>query len=302
MKDIIVIGAGPAGLAAAAYAIRKRLDVLVVSPDVGGKTNHALTLPWTEEHQVIRAKEVVESFKRELDYIGFSHNPGRVKHVDAAAEGFTVHLLSGKTESCRALVLATGIERVPLDVPGEVKYLSRGLGYSLVSYSHLFIDRSVFLTGNGPRVLRSAFEVAIHASRVTVNLEPAAEFDAETVKSLGALHNVTIIPGGTVTEFRGREFAEEVVVRHDDGTIGTIRADGFFVEREPVPSSLPFAHLVSLDERGRVVVDIDARTSRIGIFAAGDLTNVRQEQVLIALGEGAKAALAAYEYLLSINR
>ncbi len=302
MRDIIIIGAGPAGLAAAAYAIRKRLDVLVIAPDVGGKTNHPLTLPWIDEHQVIRAKEVVESFKRELDYIGFLHNPARVKHVDAVAEGFTVHLLSGQTESCHALILATGIERVPLDVPGEMKYLSLGLGYSVISYSHLFIERSVFLTGNGPRVLRSAFDVALHASRVTVNLEPAGEFDAENTRKLGELQNVTIISGGTVTEFRGREFAEEVDVRHGDGTNGTIRADGFFVEREPVPSSLPFAHLVELDERGRVVVDIDARTSRAGIFAAGDLTVVRQEQVLIALGEGAKAALAAYDYLFTINR
>ncbi len=302
MRDLVIIGAGPAGLSAAAYAIRKRLDVLVVSPDIGGKTNHPFTLPWIDDYQVIRAKEVVTSFKRELDYISFSHRRDSVKAVEAEDPGFAVRMTSGQSESCRALIVATGVQRVPLDVSGEREFLSRGLGYSSVSYSHLFIDRTVFLTGNGPRLLRSAFDVALHARSVLVNLEPDGEYDAGLIAKLGALKNVTLVSDGTVVEFAGREYAESVKVQHRNGATDAFEADGFFVEREPVPASLALAELVKLDPHGCIEVDLDCRTSRPGIFAAGDVTTVRQEQVLIALGDGAKAALAAYDYLLTSAR
>lgn len=302
MRDLVIMGAGPAGLSAAAYAIRKRLDVLVISPDIGGKTNHPFTLPWMDDYQVIRAKEVVSSFKRELDYIGFSHRRDSAKAVEAEAEGFAVRLTSGRTETCRTLIVATGVQRVPLDVPGEQKFLSRGLGYSSVSYSHLFIDRTVFLTGNGPRLLRSAFDVALHARSVLVNLEPDGNYEPELVAKLGGLRNVTLVPDGTVTEFAGRDYAESVTVQLNNGAADTYHADGFFVEREPIPASLAVADLVKLDPHGCIDVDLDCRTSRPGVFAAGDVTTVRQEQVLIALGDGAKAALAAYDYLLTVSR
>ncbi|WP_455381911.1 NAD(P)/FAD-dependent oxidoreductase, partial [Salinispira pacifica] len=244
MRDLVIMGAGPAGLSAAAYAIRKRLDLLVISPDLGGKTNYHFTLPWMDDFQVIRANETVASFKRELDYIGFSHRRDTVKAVELAGSGFVVHTTSGQTEESHALIIATGASQVPLDVPGERKFLSRGLGYSAVSYSHLFIDRTVFLTGNGPRVLRAAFDAALHAAQVVTVLEPVGEYDPSVLAALRKRKNVTLVEGGSIVEFRGREFAEEVVVRDRDSDLRTYRADGFFVERQPVPASLPVAELL----------------------------------------------------------
>lgn len=312
MHDLIIIGAGPAGLAAAAYAIRKRLDVLVISPDTGGKTNHPFALPWLHDYQVIRGKEVVSSFKRELEYIDFARRREQVNHVDhiaadsttggAGGDQFVVHTLSGDTETGRALIVATGSDRVPLDVPGELVYLSRGVGYSAISYSHLFIDRTVFLIGNGPRVISSALDLALHAAHVTVVIETdgAAPGPAEAERTLllERTANVTVLRNAAVREFRGSEYAETVVITRDDGTEERLHADGFFIEREPIPVSLPVADLVHLDAHGKIVVDVDCRTSRAGVFAAGDVTNVRSEQVLVALGEGSKAALSAYDYLL----
>lgn len=302
MRDLIIAGAGPAGLAASAYAIRKRLDVLVVSPDVGGKTNYPFSLPWMDEYQVIRGKEVVAGFKRELEYIQFAHLRDTVKQVDAGADSLVVHTGSGTSEECHALIVATGAGRVPLDVPGERKYLSRGLGYSAISYSHLFIDRTVLLIGNGPRLLASALDVALHAASVIVILEPNGSFEADDLQLIESNERITVLRDCTISEFKGKEFAEEAVVRFPDNRTETFRADGFFIEREPIPVSLAVAELVTLDDHGRIVVDMDNRTSHPGVFAAGDVTIVRREQVLVSLGEGTKAALSAYDYLLNRKR
>ena len=296
MHDLIIVGAGPAGLAAALYATRKRLDFLVLSKDLGGKANYQINLPDIDEHQVIRAKELVTIYKSRLEYLRHSYRLEGVKSVRKIKEGFEVEGDKGSVESSRALIVATGTSIKRLAVPGEMRFLSRGIGSSAISYSHLLNGRRVFLIGNTDRVLDSVVELSIHSDKVTLVLEEGT-YDPELLKYVRSLDRVDIIQDGIVSEFRGDDTARGVVVSAGDGE-RVIEADAFFLESEPRPNTSFLSEVVRLDDNGFVPVDSSNMTSVEGLFAAGDVTGNGFEQILVALGEGAKAALSAYHFLL----
>jgi thioredoxin reductase len=298
MYDLIIVGGGPAGLTATVYAIRKRLNVLLVSKDLGGKTNYHLSLPWVEDYQVIRGLEVVNKFRSELEYLKFARHMERVERIERQPDGFAVHTRGGGELLTRALIIATGTKQVRLTVPGEKEYIMRGLCYSALSYAPLFIDRKTAVVGSGDLALRSAAELATVAQHVHVIGLTGEALHTPLGKKLQTAQNVTILAGHQVVEVQGNGFAQRLVVKDPDGREEGIEAEGTFVEMGLVPNSQMVAGLVDLDEKGRIKVDGYARTSIPGIFAAGDVTDSYAEQVLVAVGDGAKAALSAYEYLL----
>jgi alkyl hydroperoxide reductase subunit F len=298
MYDLIIIGGGPAGLTAMIYAIRKRLNALLVSKDLGGKTMWRLELPWVEEYQVIKGLEVVNKFKSELEYLSFARHMEAVDKVEKREQGFCVITKGGGELMAKAVIVATGSKQERLGVPGEKEFLMRGLCYSALSYAPLFIDRKTAVIGDSELALRSTAELATVAKHVTL-----VGASAETLKSaLGEKvknsPNVTILEKYQVTEVKGDRFAERLVVRSPQGESQEIEAEGTFIELGLVPNSQMVADLVKLDSQGRICVDCFCRTNMPGIFAAGDVTDTFAEQVLIAVGEGAKAALSAYDYLL----
>jgi thioredoxin reductase len=176
----------------------------------------------------------------------------------------------------------------------------RGVGYSALSYAPLFIDKKTVVIGDGELALRSAAELATVASHVHL-VGPSQEALQSTLgKKLQAARNVTILENYTTAEVKGNGYAEMVVVKSPDGKELEIQTDGTFIEMALLPNSQMVAQLVALDEQGRIKVDCYARTSVPGIFAAGDVTNIYAEQVLVAVGDGAKAALSAYDFLLPL--
>lgn len=298
MYDLIVIGGGPAGLTATMYAIRKRLDVLLISKDLGGKTNYHLELPDVEQYQIIRGVEVVNKFKSELEYLDFARRLEPVREVRQQDDHFVVHTWSDEALPARAVIVATGTRQRWLNVPGERKYLSRGLCYSAASYAPLFIDKRTVVIGDGELALRSTAELAIVAAHVHLIGPTTAILDTPLGRKLRSATNVTILEGYEVVQILGNGYARRVVVESPQGQEADIPADGMFVEMALIPNSELVAGLVELDEYGRIVVDSHTRTSVPGVFAAGDVTNGFAEQVLVAVGEGVKAALSTYEYLL----
>ena len=298
MLDLIIVGGGPAGLTAAVYALNKRLDTLLISEDLGGKTAYEFKLRGYEGHEVIRGGDLVENFKRQLEYVHFAHQADRVTKVVAENKNFAVLTQSGKRYEARAVIIATGALPKRLDVPGEKKLIGKGLSYSALSHAQLFIEREAALFGSSHRALSAAAEFAWIAKRVHLILPDAGEIDSPLGKKLRANPKVTLYEKSELKEVRGDEFVESVVV---DGKGGKkeIPVDGLFVELGVVPGSQPAADLGITDDNGRIKVDCACATSKPGVFAAGDVTDVFIEQVLIAVGEGAKAALSAYEYLLN---
>jgi len=293
MPELLIIGGGPAGLTAAVYAVRRRLDVLLISPELGGMTLFRPSLPGFEEHRLIRGGELVSRFVKELEYLQFAHSLAAVDRLEATGQGFRAHLAGGQTLEARAVILATGCTAAPLEVPGERELFLKGVFGSATSYAPLFLDRTVLVAGDGPRAARSASELA--ASGAKVFLVGASGLPASWAAAAGG---VTLLEGTRLQAIRGSKSVEEVVLEERDGTRRTLRVDAVFAEREPRPNSgLLAAGLAELDGSGFVRVDSRCRTRRPGLFAAGDVTDVHREQILVAVGEGAKACLSAMDYL-----
>ncbi len=298
MYDLIIIGGGPAGLTAAIYAIRKRLNVLLLSKDLGGKTNYHLSLPWIEEYQVIKGLEIVNKFRTELEYLDFARHFESVEKVKKKDGHFSITTRGGTKLESKAVIIATGTRQVRMDVPGEKEYTMKGLCYSALSYAPLFIDKEVIVIGGGELALRSASELSTVAKQVTMvcsNGEGASSPLGQKLQSAG---NVKIMKDCEIVEVLGDEFARKLVLKDETGSLNEYSADGMFVEKALTPNTTMVMGLVKLDDQGRIIVDCGCNTNVPGLFAAGDVTNIYAEQVLIAVGEGAKAALSAYEYLL----
>jgi len=297
MYDLIIVGGGPAGLTAAIYAIRKRLNVMLVSNDLGGKTNYFIDLPWTETHQVIRGGDVVTKFRRELEYLDFVHRLEPVELISRKNDVFTVK--TSETElATQSIILATGSRVKHLDVPGEQKFVGRGVSFSAISYAPLFIGKHTIVIGDGMLALRAIAELVQIADSVHLVAPSRGVLDTPMAKSLVTDRvKVVVLEGHQVKAIEGDDFARRVVLTTPEGQEKTLDTDGIFVELGLIPNVEMVKGLVNLDDQGRVIVDNRNRTSCPGLFAAGDVTNAFAEQVLIAVGEGAKAALSAYEYL-----
>lgn len=297
MYDLIILGGGPAGLTATVYALRKRLNVLLITRDLGGKTNYRLQLPFVEKHLVITGEEVVSRFANEIEYLEFSRVFEKTEKVEKTKNGYKVNTHEGNTYEAKAIIVATGALGRLLKVPGEKEFMMRGLCYSAVSYAPLFIEREVVVIGDTKLALRSTAELARIAQKVTLVAPSHGELDTPMGANVLKAKNVEVLEGYQVDEVLGDAYARSLVVSKNGDTT-ELTGDAFFVELELQPQSEIVKDIVDLDQQGRIKIDARNRTSTQGLFAAGDVTDVIAEQVLIAVGEGAKAALAAYEYIL----
>lgn len=300
MYDLIIVGGGPAGLTAAVYAIRKRLNVLLVSEDLGGKTNYHMVLPGMEMHQVIRGVEVVDRFRRELSYLDFTVRSEKAQTLEKKDDLFTVKTAGGAELMAKSVILATGSRVKHLNVPGEEGYMGRGLSYSAISHAPLFIGKHTTVIGDGKLALRAVAELAQVSNTVHLVAPTHGTLDMPMAKRLMTdKMKVVVLEGYKVKAIEGNGFADKVVLETPEGKEAEIGTDGIFVELGLIPNSKLVKELVDLDDQGRVIVDNRNRTNCPGLFAAGDVTDAFAEQVLIAVGEGAKAGLSAYEYLLT---
>ncbi len=300
MYDLIIVGGGPAGLTAAIYAIRRHLNVLLISEDLNGKTNYHLTLPGMEMHQVIRGVEVVDKFRRELEYLDFACRLEQVEKIEKQNSHFVVTTAGNVELTAKSIIFATGSRVKHLNVPGEMDYIGRGLSYSAVSYAPLFVGKHTVVIGDGKLALRATAELAQVADTVHLVAPTHGALDTPFAKGLLAKDQmkVVVFEDHKVKAIEGNGFADRIVLENPEGTEAEIHADGFFIELGLLPNTDLVKGLVELDDQGRVIVDNRNRTNCLGLFAAGDVTNAYVEQVLIAVGEGAKAALSACEYLV----
>lgn len=300
MYDLIIVGGGPAGLTAAIYAIRKRLDVFLISQDLGGKTNYRMELSDMEDHLVIRGVEIVDKFWRELDYLEFARRLDPVKAIHKKGEIFDVITAEDDSLQARSVILATGSRVRHLGVPGEDEFIGRGLSYSAISYAPLFLGKQTAVVGDGALALRAVNELSLVAETVNLVIRSGEILESRLARHFLGNPKVVIWEGYSVEAILGADFAERLIIKAPDGTREELAVDGIFVELGLIPNSEMVRDLVDLDDEGRVMVDNVNRTSCPGLFAAGDVTDAYAEQVLIAVGEGAKAALSAFNYLMPV--
>lgn len=303
MYDLIILGGGPAGLTATVYAIHKRLETLLITEDLGGKANYRMHIRGLEGYETINGEEVVRKFQSQVEYLDFARLMDRAADVQAlhgkdGDEHFKVTTESGTSFVSRALIVATGAQPRVLNVPGERSLLGLGLSYSAISHAPLFWGKDTAVVGSDDLAFRAVCELATLSSRVFLVAPDPLPKDSPCLRKAESFDNVVVLDGFSLTGVGGSPYLESMNVRSPGGEEQTIPVKGVFVELGLIPNSRLVANLVDLDGEGRIVVNCRGETSHQGIYAAGDVTNSYAEQVLIAIGDGAKAVLSAYEYLL----
>lgn len=316
MHDLIIVGGGAAGLAAAAYALDKQIDVMVVYENLGGKINQKFTMhadtdflvghilvhldvPGAAQEAAPRlGADTVHEFERQVTTQRGRALFDRVRAVTKQGDGFSVETERSGALQAAAVIIASGVAPKQLAIPGAREFINHGLGYSPVSFARALDGKTAVVIGCTPRALRGAAELARNAAQVYL-VEPAvAPRDNPLLAVLRRHPNVEILEGFQVTEVTGDSSVDTVTVEHD-GKIRRLTVDAAFADVGLMPNSGMVKGLVNTDDDGFIVVDGFNATSVPGLFAAGDVTTVFGEHTLIAIGEGARAAVSAHDYLLA---
>lgn len=297
--DMIIIGGGPAGLAAAAYALHAQLSVALIAPDLGGKVTYPFALRDMPARDTVWGASLVRELEMRVRNNLDHHFNADVTQLQRLPDGrFSVHLNAGAEQTARTIVLATGARPQRLYVPGETEYWGRGVSFSAISHAPFFHERTVAVVGAGTRAVSAVLTLAPIARQIYFIVSRAQELRDTPASALALNHpKVLVFRNWEVQQIAGDEFVRTIDLVGSNGEIRLLDVDGVFIQFGLVPNNSLVRDYVALDEDGHVMVNQRCETNVPGLFAAGDLTNVHAEQVPVSLGEGAKAALAAWEYL-----
>ncbi|MBC7247551.1 MAG: FAD-dependent oxidoreductase [Actinobacteria bacterium] len=303
MYDVIIVGAGPAGLSAGVYCARKMLNTLVISGNVGGQAAWSWEVENYLGYQLITGVELVERFRDHLDNFSVELLEGKNVAALRREEGiFLARTEGGEEYRAHAAIAASGKLPRKLGVPGEDEYRGRGVAYCSTCDAPLFRGKRVAVVGGGNSALDAALQLAQIAEKVYVITNEGA-LGGDEIRRRQVLDSplVEVLTSSQVTAIRGETFVKGIsLARRGEET--SLEVQGVFIEIGSVPSTAYLPPEVRLNEIGEIVIDSNNRTSLPGLFAAGDVTNVMEKQIIIAAGEGAKAALAAYSWLVENER
>lgn len=296
---MIIIGAGPAGLSAGVYCARKMLDTLVISSNVGGQAAWSWEVENYLGYQLISGAELVERFRDHLENFKVQLLEGRTVVSLCREKGrFRVATDKGEEYYSKAAIAASGKVPRKLGVPGEDEFRGRGVAYCATCDAPLFRGRRVAVVGGGNSALDAALQLAQIADMVHVlTIEPTLDGDEIRRRQVLDSPKVEVRTSSRVLAIRGTTFVEGIEFS-SGGREESLEVQGVFIEIGSVPSTAYLPPEVELNPAGEIVIDANNRTSLPGLFAAGDVTTVLEKQIIIAAGEGAKAALSAYAWLV----
>jgi NADH-dependent peroxiredoxin subunit F len=298
--DLVIVGGGPAGMTAAMYASRKQLDTILVSPDLGGQVLVTSGVENYIGYQYITGPELSQKFSAHIRQFPLKLlSPERVTAAAPRPDGdLQVTTDAGSEVRGRTLILATGKRWRKLGVPGEDAYLGRGVANCAVCDAPFFKGEAVAVVGGGNSAVTAAIDLLNVQGRVTVvNFSDGWQADPVLLERVRG--RVDLLDAHRVLEVLGdgKRVTGVRIAPRDGGPERRLDVSGVFVEIGLLPNTELFRGFVDLNPQGEIVVDCATHTSRPGVYAAGDCTTVPEKQIVIAAGEGAKAALAAFAYL-----
>lgn len=300
--DLIIIGAGPAGMTAGVYAARKQLDTLIVSENVGGQALWSSGIENYLGYIFITGTDLVSKFEEHVRKFGVRLEFTPVKVLRQGDGRFFVDTEDGRTFTARCVIVASGKSPRLLNVPGEREFTGKGVTYCATCDAPLFAGMNVAVVGGGNSGLDSAVQLMKICPKVYL-IEIAEELRADEVlqDKVCAAPNVEVLKHTAVREVHGNGLVSGLTVedRHT-GETRTIPVTGVFVEIGLEPNTGFVKELVALNKYGEIPVDCGAWTGIPGLYAAGDVTDVPEKQIICAAGDGAKAALGAYSYLVRL--
>ena len=303
LYDVTVVGSGPAAVSAAIYAVRKGLNVAMIGVKIGGQvldTNEIENIIGTVLTTGAKFAETLEKHLKEHE-IAFKEGH-LVKEIKEDGKDKILVTDDGKSYKTKTVIVATGAKPRSLNIPGEAEYVGKGVHYCSTCDGPFYKGLDVAVIGGGNSGVEAALDLSGIAKSVTlIEFMPELKADKVLQEKLAEQSNIKIILNSATTKVNGSEFVESIVYKNrENNEERTLNVEGMFVEVGLSPRSEVVKDLVETNKIGEIVINPENNsTSVAGIFAAGDVTNIRQKQIIIAMGEGAKAALGAFEYLIT---
>jgi len=313
MYDLIIIGGGPAGIAAAIYSARKKLNMLIITDSFGGQSIVSDDIQnWIGEQHISgvdlaqKLEDHIRAYEDDIDIeVG-----KRVRSVevindkDNQSRSFEVETEKEKIYKSKAIILAVGGRRRKLKVPGEKKFEGKGVTYCSICDAPLFRDKAVVVIGGGNAGVEAVVDLLPYAEKIyLLEVDNKLRADQTTQEKIKREDKVEIILNANTKKITGEIMVDGLIYEDENEKEQKLAVQGVFVEIGSVPSSEIVRDLVEVDKYGQVKTDSKhTTTSQPGIFAAGDVTDDPYKQNNIAVGDGVKAALAAFKYLQEIKK
>lgn len=300
--DLIIIGGGPAGITAGIYASRQRMKTLLITKEFGGQMTEKATevcnypgFPRVEGQELI--KKFVEHLKTQKDVEIKFAEIGKIEKEDS---NFAVITTEKEKISGLSVIIASGADPRPLEVPGEKEFIGKGVSYCVTCDGPLFKDKTIVVVGAGNSGFEAAIFMTNYAKKIYI-LECGSEItaDAENQEMVKKSKKIELIINAVVREIKGDKMVKFIVF--EDLTtkkIKELKVEGIFVEIGTQPATSLAKGLVDFNERDEIKVEFETfQTKTPGLFAVGDVNTGKYKQIVTAAGEGCKAGLAAYEYV-----
>lgn len=294
-KDIIIIGGGPAGLSAAIYAARYKMDLLVFSKNLGGLAATAHKICNFPSYNEIKGFELMQRFTKHAEELGAKIIYEEVTKLEKDGKNFVVYVGNEKYK-CKKLIFCGGTNRVRLNVPGEGKLLGKGVSYCTTCDAAFFKNKAVCVVGGSDAALTSALLLAEYAKKICIIYrgDKFSRGDPTWVDAVNGNKKIIKIFNEEVVEVFGDKCVEKIKLKSGK----EMKLDGVFIEIGSIPETKLLNPLkVEMNEKGYVIVDREQKTNVRGLFVAGDTTDNKLKQIVTASAEGAIAAYSAYKQI-----
>jgi alkyl hydroperoxide reductase subunit F len=301
--DLIIVGAGPAGMTAGVYAARKKLKTLVISKDIGGQASWSSDIENYLGFSMITGPDLVKKFEDHLEEfsedVELRISISGINKISKKGKNFLVETGDGKKEEAKAIIIAGGKVPRELGVKGEKEFLNRGVAYCAWCDGPLFKGKDVAIIGGGNSALDAALNVSKLVKQIyIVNITNELTGDPVMIDKVMDLHHIRIMNNTEIVEIEGDKLVDTLRIKSRDGGLEKdLHVSGVFIEVGSIPATDYLKGFVKLNKNGEIIIDELNATSVPGIFAAGDITEVVEKQIITAAGEGAKAAIQASIYL-----
>lgn len=305
MYDIIIIGGGPCALAASIYAARQKVNFILIAENIGGQVLLSSDIENYPGFKSISGIELVSKFIEQIEHNKVNIKEEKVVSIEKKSKKFVVTTDKKNKYSTKTILIASGKKPRRLNIPGEDEFTGRGVSYCALCDAALFPDKTVAVVGGGNAAMDAALLLEKYANKifiVTINADLMGE--SSMVEEIKKSKKMEVITNAKTNMIAGEKFVNGISIE-TNGTKKTLPVEGVFIEIGSVPS-IDFDNLTKKNQYNEIILynneTMSNMTSVKGIFAAGDVTNVQEKQLIVAAGEGVKAILSIFKYLQALKK
>lgn len=303
LYEVLIVGAGPAAMTAAIYAARKNMDVALIGEHPGGQVTNTATIENWPGLSSVGGDELAQLFKDHAEHYPIAEKVSEtIQKIRKIPQGFELLSKSGEVYRAKTVIYCAGKEYRRLGVPGEEKFIGNGVAFCATCDAPLFKGKRVAVIGGGNSAFTAVRDLATYAREIyLINNTDQYNADPSLISEIKQYQQVQYYNLASVEEFRGEERLEGIRLRVGKEYID-LPVSGAFLEIGLIPNTEPVRELLKVNDKGEIPVDRNQYTELPGFFAAGDVTDEEEKQIVVAAGTGAKAALSAYQYLTTSGK